>query len=63
MPVKNGNDTYSVEKIDDLVEIVTTFVFISTVQHAAVNYQQYDSYGFIPNNPIALRGDWPRSKV
>ena len=52
-----------IEELEDVIEIVTVLIFSASVQHAAVNFEQYDQYGFPPNYPGMLRGDWPRSKV
>ena len=30
-------------------------VFNSTAQHAAVNFGQFETYQFIPNNPASMR--------
>ena len=64
MPVKFYEDgKYRIEVLEDLIEIVTVLIFSASVQHAAVNFEQYDQYGFPPNYPGMLRGDWPRCKV
>ena len=59
MPVKkDSNGKYRIEELEDLIEIVTVLIFSASVQHAAVNFEQYDQYGFPPNYPGMLRGDW-----
>ena len=64
MPVKFYEDgKYRIEVLEDLIEIVTVLTFSASVQHAAVNFEQYDQYGFPPNYPGMLRGDWQRCKV
>ncbi|XP_054767861.2 allene oxide synthase-lipoxygenase protein-like [Lytechinus pictus] len=48
---------------DEVTEIMTNFIFISSVGHAASNFSQYDEYGFPPNYPSFLFGDPPRDKT
>ena len=48
---------------DDLVQTLTSIIFISTAEHAAVNLPLYDECAFIPNYPSCLRGHPPISKV
>ncbi|XP_067951980.1 polyunsaturated fatty acid 5-lipoxygenase-like [Watersipora subatra] len=47
----------------ELAEIVTTFIFTSSVAHAAANFCQYDEYAFTPNYPAILKGEPPKSKA
>ncbi|MBZ4400731.1 lipoxygenase family protein [Myxococcus sp. AS-1-15] len=49
-------------RVDDLVDILTTVVFTVSVQHAAVNYLQYEHYAFVPNAPLCMRREPPRQK-
>ena len=49
--------------VEDLVEVLTVFIFIGSVQHAAANFGQYDEYAFPPNYPGFLRGERPKTKV
>lgn len=51
------------ETVDDLVEIATTIIFTVSAQHAAVNFPQYEHFGFIPNAPGALRTPMPTGVV
>ena len=39
--------------VDELIEIVTTIIFICGPQHSAVNYTQYDYMAFTANMPLA----------
>ena len=48
---------------EDLIEMLTVFIFISSVGHAAANFGQYDEYAFPPNYPSILRTQRPTTKV
>lgn len=49
-------------RVADLVDILSTVLFTVSVQHAAVNYLQYEHYGFVPNAPLCMRKAPPRQK-
>jgi arachidonate 15-lipoxygenase len=42
-----------IDTLEQLVEIVTTIIYICGPQHSAVNFSQYEYMGFIPNMPLA----------
>ncbi|KAJ1421943.1 Lipoxygenase, plant [Sesbania bispinosa] len=44
---------------EDLVEIVTTIVWITSGHHAAVNFGQYPYAGYFPNRPTIARNNMP----
>ncbi|KAI4324280.1 hypothetical protein L6164_023833 [Bauhinia variegata] len=44
----------------DLVEIITTIVWITSGHHAAVNFGQYNYAGYFPNRPTIARTDMPK---
>jgi len=46
-----------------LQDVVTAFIFIGSVGHAAANFCQYDEYAFPPNYPAMLNGERPKDKV
>ena len=48
---------------EDLIEMLTVFIFISSVGHAAANFGQYDEYAFPPNYPSTLNCERPTTKV
>ena len=49
--------------LEDVIQTVTSVIFICSVGHAASNFGQYDDYAFPPNYPAILRGDPPTNKV
>ena len=53
------------EQIDSketLIELCTLIMFTGSVQHSAVNFGQYDFYGFVPNAPTGMRRPPPMTK-
>ncbi|MDY7232888.1 lipoxygenase family protein [Hyalangium rubrum] len=49
-------------RVADLVDMLATVIFTVSVQHAAVNYLQYEHYAFVPNAPLCMRQPPPRTK-
>lgn len=49
--------------MEDIVEVVTATIFQASVQHAAVNFKQYEQYSFPIVYPSMLNGNPPTSKV
>lgn len=52
-------DVPDINSLDDLVEMITTIIFIATAQHASVNFPQYNYYGFQPAKPLLLTKAMP----
>ncbi|NMO14294.1 lipoxygenase [Pyxidicoccus fallax] len=50
------------KRVSDLVDILATLIFTVSVQHAAVNYLQYEHYAFVPNAPLCMRQAPPTRK-
>ncbi|MCU0919065.1 MAG: hypothetical protein MUF16_01815 [Burkholderiaceae bacterium] len=48
------------QRIEDLHEVVSRFIFNASVEHAAVNNGQYDQFGWIPNTPGSMYLPPPR---
>lgn len=46
--------------VEDLIEIVTTIIFICGPQHSAVNFAQYEYMAFAANMPFAAYRDNPK---
>ena len=45
----------SINTKDELIEYCTLIIFNGSAQHAAVNFGQFDIYGYAPNSPSAVR--------
>ena len=48
--------------IDQLVQILTSIIWINSGKHAAVMFKQWDQMAFPPNSPMMLYGSPPQSK-
>ncbi|KAI3910586.1 hypothetical protein MKW98_027868 [Papaver atlanticum] len=44
---------------DDLIGILTTIIWVTSGQHAAVNFGQYHYAGYVPNRPTIARTNIP----
>lgn len=52
----NGFPT-SFEDKETVACVLQTIMWVTSGLHAAVNFPQYDSYGYVPNKPLGLRAD------
>ncbi|KAJ4834856.1 Lipoxygenase 2, chloroplastic [Turnera subulata] len=48
---------------DDLIQVVTTIIWVAAGHHAAVNFGQYAYGGYFPNRPTIARSPMPNEKV
>ena len=46
----------SFDNVEEVIEVITSIIFMGSVAHAACNFSQYDDYGFPPNYPAFLQG-------
>ncbi|XP_062589056.1 polyunsaturated fatty acid 5-lipoxygenase-like [Saccostrea cucullata] len=58
VPFKDGKFNSS----EDLILVFTFVIYTCSVVHAAINFPQYDSYGFPPNYPTKIKGSPPKDK-
>lgn len=52
----------ALRRIEELIEVVTFVIYTCSVQHAAVNFPQYDHMSYTPNMPLATYRPAPTSK-
>jgi len=48
--------------VNTLIDFLTSIIWTCSAQHSAVNFGQYDYYGFVPNRPFMLRLKMPLDK-
>ncbi|XP_073693984.1 polyunsaturated fatty acid 5-lipoxygenase-like [Garra rufa] len=64
--MNNSDSEYNFPKSlgtrEELVEYLTVVIFTASAQHAAVNFGQFDWYGWIPNSPSTMRKLPPQQK-
>uniref|UniRef100_A0A8C2ELC4 Lipoxygenase domain-containing protein n=1 Tax=Cyprinus carpio TaxID=7962 RepID=A0A8C2ELC4_CYPCA len=60
----NNSDNFpkSLSSREQLVKYLTAVIFTASAQHAAVNFGQFDWYGWIPNSPSTMRKPPPQQK-
>ncbi|XP_062596764.1 polyunsaturated fatty acid 5-lipoxygenase-like, partial [Saccostrea cucullata] len=58
VPFKDGKFSST----EDLILVFTSVIYTSSVVHDAVNFLQYDTYGFPPNYPTKIKGSPPKDK-
>ena len=47
---------------NELIEYCTLIMFTASVQHTAINFGQFQIYGFVPNAPLSMRRPPPTLK-
>jgi arachidonate 15-lipoxygenase len=53
----------AIQRIEELIDVVTFVIYTCSVQHAAVNFPQYDCMSYVPNLPLAGYRPAPTSKT
>ena len=65
-PTKEGENDHgipsSIKTAAQLTDFLTIIIFTCSCQHAAVNFSQMDTYGFVPNSPALMRQPPPTQK-
>lgn len=51
------------DNIQNLVDVLTNFIYICSVEHSATNYPQYDQYAFPPNMAATMHDKPDRSAL
>jgi len=58
--VKNGMPADAFSSVAKLADTITSALWGSGYQHSAVNYVQYDYFGYVPNMPLAMYKPVPK---
>ncbi|MDB5385736.1 MAG: lox 1 [Planctomycetaceae bacterium] len=53
----------AIQRIEELIDVTTFVIYTCSVQHAAVNFPQYDCMSYAPNMPCAGYRPAPTSKT
>ena len=53
----------SIQCRSELIEVITFVIYTSSVQHAAVNFPQFDYMAYAPNMPLASYRPVPKTKT
>lgn len=53
----------AIQRIEELIEVATFVIYTCSVQHAAVNFPQYDCMSYAPNMPLAGYRPAPTTKT
>ncbi len=61
--VKGLPNDGAIQRFDELVEVATFIIYTCSVQHAAVNFPQYDFMSYAPNMPLAGYRPAPTTKT
>lgn len=65
-PIREGESDHgipsSIETTAQLTHLLTIIIFSCSCQHAAVNFSQMDTLGFLPNSPALMRQPPPTQK-
>ncbi|XP_030853175.1 allene oxide synthase-lipoxygenase protein [Strongylocentrotus purpuratus] len=61
--IKGFPNSGRLETSGEITTVITDFIFMFTANHAAVNFGQYDNFGFPPSYPAWLSGKPPHDKT
>eukprot|EP00057_Strongylocentrotus_purpuratus_P014192 XP_011668666.1 PREDICTED: allene oxide synthase-lipoxygenase protein-like [Strongylocentrotus purpuratus] len=61
--IKGFPNSGRLETSREITTVITDFIFTFTAEHAAVNFGQYDNFGFPPSYPAWLSGKPPHDKT
>lgn len=61
--IKGLPNNGSIQRIEELIEVATFVIYTCSVQHAAVNFPQYDCMSYVPNMPLAGYRPAPTTKT
>jgi arachidonate 15-lipoxygenase len=53
----------SIQQVSELIDVVTFVIYTCSVQHAAVNFPQFDCMSYVPNMPCAGYKPAPTTKT
>lgn len=62
IPDLPGSNTAGFHSVDEIIDLITMLITHNSVGHAAINFPQYDTYGYFPNYPFDIKEPPPQQK-